>query len=140
LPTLKTKAKDAFVNNPPTGQDGLFKPTVCVDKNKKKFKIRKTRASPRDGRGPSDDPRDIVEELVAVWDDFLEALSEADESVQREIKDHFNNLIEGEPNLGDILFGPVGEFEDSVKILDDELVEIYINELENTEIIENTSE
>ena len=53
------------------------------------------------------------------WNDLQEALSNLDKDAQESLRNHFNDLIEGEEDLGDILFGTADEFDSRIKYLDD---------------------
>ena len=45
------------------------------------------------------------------------------------MKDHFNNFVEGEDDLGDKLFGDWEDFDSRLKYMDDDAVKKYTDEL-----------
>ena|ERR1712013_218157 len=76
------------------------------EKIKGKFSFLKLRTK-IDGKRGSTDPRSVIELMVEVWNEFSMKITELDSTMQQDIKDHFNGIIEDEDDLGDILFGPV---------------------------------
>ena len=95
----------------------------------------KVAAKVKSGRG-SADATAVVDALTEVWDDVQAALGELSEEARAEIKDHFNNHIDGEDDLGDILFGTSDDFDSRVKFLDDEVQKKYTDELVAQGVIE----
>ena len=90
----------------------------------------------KSGRGFNDaTAAEVIECLVDVWDDFKEALDGLDEADSDSIKDHFNNYIEDEEDLGDIMFGAAEDFQARVKFLDDETQKKYTDEIIDKEVI-----
>ena len=80
----------------------------------------KIKAKVKDGRG-NQDATVVIECCIEVWDDLQEALGKLKEEEKKEIEDHFNAFIEGEDDLGSILFGSAEDFDSRVKFLDDEV-------------------
>ena len=80
------------------------------------------------GRGCID-PRQIVDAMAQVWDEITTTIGSLDEETQDDLKNWYNNLIEDEDDLGEILFGTVDQFEDRMRFIDDEPLEIYTDEL-----------
>ena len=81
----------------------------------------KVKAKAKSGRGSTDAAavEDAVKESWEALKDALDGLSTEDE---QEMKDHFNNLIEGDDteDLGDVLFGDLSDFEQKMCALNAE--------------------
>ena len=84
------------------------------------FKKLKIPAKTKSGRG-SADAAAVFDCLSEVWEEMQEALGKLSEEEKKEIEVHFNGYIDGEDDLGSILFGSVEDFESRVKFLDDEV-------------------
>ena len=54
-------------------------------------------------------------------------------------KDYFNTLIDGENELGDLLFGDKDEFEFHVKQMDNDNKKVYVDALVEKELIDQTN-
>ena len=63
------------------------------------------------------------------WQDLQAAIESLPEEEQEAFKTHFNECIEGEQGLGDILFGSYDSFDSRIRFLDDEIQEEYTQEL-----------
>merc|ERR1719367_1134238 len=97
----------------------------------------KINAKPKSGRGFEDQsPSDIIECLVDVWDDIKEALDNLTPEEADEFKEHFNKYIDGEDDLGDVLFGNADDFVARVKFLDDETQKKYTEEIVSQNVIQ----
>ena len=58
------------------------------------------------GRATSDiDYTVVFDAMKSVWTDLEQGLKDLSEEEAAEMKSHFNELIDGEEDLGDILFG-----------------------------------
>ena len=76
---------------------------------KRKFKsVRKVLKS-KGARG-IDDAEKILDGIIEEWDGLHEELEAMPEDDQENMKDHFNELIPGQDQLGTILFGDCDEF------------------------------
>ena len=99
----------------------------------------KVKCRMRGARGTAD-ANSIFRVVIESWKDLHEATSNLSPEEQQAVKDHFNNLIDGEDDLGDILFGDdqdgADEFEQRVIQLDSPLQSKYAEELVNAEIID----
>ena len=60
-----------------------------------------------------------MEAFESHWDDFQEQLEKYKETAD-DLRAYFNYLIDGEDDLGDILFGDYDDFRNRVAILDAE--------------------
>ena len=65
------------------------------------------------GRGSADSVA-VVDALTEVWDDVQTALGKLSEEEAEAVKKHFNELVEGEDDLGDCLFGSSEDFDSRV--------------------------
>ena len=81
----------------------------------------------------TEDP--VIEALYDNWDEIQGALEEQ----RYEIIDHFNGLIEGEDDLGEILFGDKEDFKARVGFLDDKNLETFRDALFNSGVIDSDS-
>lgn len=61
------------------------------------------------GRG-GDEAKQIFDAMVNNWDELQEALDNLEENDRDAIKEHFNKCVDGEDDLGEILFGDVKDF------------------------------
>ena len=95
----------------------------------------KVSAKVKSGRG-SADATAVVEAMMDAWEDLQEAINKLSEEEKKEIEDHFNTFIDGEDDLGSILFGSAEDFDSRVKFLDDEVQKQYTEEIKAKEIIE----
>ena len=77
------------------------------------FGTKTIKAKARAGRG-SLDAQAIEEALLGAWEALQDELDEQDESVQDQIKAHFNNFNADAGNLGDLLFGDADEFTSAI--------------------------
>ena len=77
--------------------------------------------------------------LKDYWQELQNAIGELPEEEQTAFKDHFNNVVEGEPNLGDILFGDYDSFESRIRFLDEEATEEYTQELLHQEVLDKAT-
>merc|ERR1712113_613984 len=91
-------------NMPPKAEKGKF---AC-------FKAKVTA-----GRG-SEGAKTVVDGLGSQWDELQDLLEENEEK-REELIEYFNGLIEGQDDLGTILYGDFQSFSDRVKFLDDEI-------------------
>ena len=103
---------------------------------KGKFACFKVKAKKAEGRG-SENAQAVVEGLTSQWDE-LQDLLENDEEKREELVSYFNGFIEGEDDLGTILYGEVQSFADRVKFLDDAIQDKYVDEIKRMDIIEMT--
>ena len=91
-----------------------------------------------DTRAVGTDPGQILEAMEEVWSELQAKLNGMEEGLQTELQEHFNNLIDGEDDLGDILFGAdFASFEKRIKALDDEPKQTYTDALQKKEILQN---
>ena len=65
-----------------------------------KFSQLKVAAKTKAGRGTKD-AEAVMDALKDCWDDLSDKIKEMTESEKTELKNHFNNLIEDEDDLGD---------------------------------------
>ena len=96
----------------------------------------KVKCRMRGARGTAD-ANSIFRAVIDSWSDLTEATGNLSAEEQQAVRDHFNNLIEDQDDLGDILFGDdADEFEQRVIQLDAPLQTRYADELVNAEIID----
>ena len=88
------------------------------EKNNNPLPKLKVKAKSKSGRGEVNASA-VVDAMRESWSDLQEAIGKLDTSAQDALRAHFNELIEGEEDLGDILFGTADEFDSRVKYLDD---------------------
>merc|ERR1712110_98892 len=89
-------------------------------------------ATRRKARWSSHSNLDAVQvHIVDSWDDFKDALEALSEEESQQLKDHFNNLIEGEENdeLGEVLFGDLSDFEQKLCTVSDQDKQTFFDEL-----------
>ena len=104
-------------------------------KGKSKFGAMRVKCKSKSGRGTFD-AGVVVEAMMEHWKALQSAIEEMGEEKQDELRDHFNDLIDGEPDLGDILFGEPGEFDSRVKFLADDVAKKYTDELIAQEVLD----
>ena len=97
----------------------------------------KVKAKTKSGRG-SVDPAAIIDAVCGAWKDLQNAINTMNPEEQDELRSHFNQLIEDECDLGDILFGSSEDFESRLKFLDDEIQGEYTEELIKQEVIDGS--
>ena len=97
----------------------------------------KVKAKAKNGRG-SMDAQLIEDALVDSWDTLQDALEEQDAGVEEQIKEHFNNLMEGKP-LGDLLYGDADDFKAEVATMNAGDKMKYFEELFAQDIIDRQS-
>ena len=103
-------------------------------KEKNKFSCFKVKAKGNTTRG-SENAKQIVDAFEEAWDDLQELLDNNEEERNNMIT-YFNELIEGEDDLGAILYGDLQIFTDRCKFLEDTVAEEYTAELEAQGLIE----
>ena len=59
------------------------------------FSIKKARGEKHDA---------VIEEIIGNWNEIRAAIDKLEENEQQELREHFNALIEGYDELGDVLF------------------------------------
>ena len=94
----------------------------------------KIKAKTTGGRG-SVNFATVVEAMMEVWDELKEAIEDLPEEEQKALRDYFNNFIENEDDLGDILFGTPENFDARVKFLDEAVAKKYTDEIKAKELI-----
>ena len=99
------------------------------------FGALRVKAKAKSGRG-SIDANAVVEAMMTAWDDLKSAIAGLPENEQQELRDHFNNFIEDEDDLGDILFGDADAFDSKIKFLDDEMLKQYTEEILDKQLID----
>ena len=95
----------------------------------------KVKARCKKGRGCVDSTA-VIDAMLNCWDDLQQAIGALAAEEQEELKDHFNSFIDGEDDLGDVLFGGADDFDSRLKFLDDEVRQEYTNELIAQEVID----
>ena len=103
------------------------------------FGALKVKAKAKSGRG-SVDAKAVIDCMKDAWDELQTAISNISEEEQQQLKDHFNGFIDGEDDLGDILFGTAEDFDSRVKFLDDEVQKKYTDEIKAQEVIDMSDE
>ena len=84
-----------------------------------------------DTRAVGTDPGQILEAMEEVWSELQGKLNGMEEGEKTELQDNFNNLIDGEDDLGDILFGAdFTSFEKRIKALDGDNQQKYTDALQ----------
>ena len=97
----------------------------------------KVKAKTKSGRG-SVDPASIIDAVCSSWKDLQNAIKTMSPEEQDELRSHFNNFIDDEGDLGDILFGSADDFESRLKFLDDDIQGEYTEELIKQEVIDGS--
>ena len=64
----------------------------------------------KQGRGSLDNAA-VWQAVVDNWDDLQEQFEEKEEAEKEEMKEHFNEFIDGEDDLGDVLFEDAETFD-----------------------------
>ena len=95
----------------------------------------KVKARCKKGRG-SVDASAVIDAVMNTWGDLQEAIAGMDKPDQDELREHFNNLVEDEGDLGDVLFGTADDFESRLKFLDDDVQQQFTDELIAQEVID----
>ena len=95
----------------------------------------KVKARCKAGRG-SIDAVAVIDAVVNTWGDLRNAIDELKPEEKDQLREHFNNLIDDETDLGEILFGTADDFESRLKFLDDEIQQQYTDELIAQEVID----
>ena len=78
----------------------------------------------------------ICEALYEQWDALKAAIQELPVEEQKELRDHFNDKIEGEDDLGDMLFGDDDEFDSKIKFLNEAVLKQLTEEMITTQLID----
>ena len=100
----------------------------------------KVKAKAKSGRG-STDAAAVEDAVKESWDALKDALDGLSAEDEQEMKDHFNNLIEGDDteDLGDVLFGDLSDFEQKMCALNAEQKTTYFNELISSGVLDEES-
>ena len=105
------RQKDTDENEP--------KPHETNRRKRGPFKSMKVKPKAKPGRGALD-AGVIFDVLKESWDELQDALEEIGEEEQQAVKDYFNQLVDGENDLGESLFGDdYKDFEARINLLDD---------------------
>ena len=96
----------------------------------------KVKARINTGRGGAIDASVVMQALQDYWGELQASIEALPQEEQVAFKDHFNECIEGEQGLGDILFGSYDSFESRIKFLDEDLQDEYTQELLNQEVLD----
>ena len=78
----------------------------------------------------------IFDAIQNHWDELQEALATLPENEKTEFISHFNSCIEGQEDLGDILFGNKDDFRSRLSFLDDEVADDFAQELLAQEVLD----
>ena len=73
--------------------------------------------------------------MVQSWDELESELAKLDKEDNDLLRGHFNECVEGEDDLGDILFGNREDFITRIDLLDEEPYEEFAAALEKEELI-----
>ena len=106
-----------------------------LSKNKasgKGIKTIRKRIKPKSGRGTGD----ILDVVIEEWDILQEELKTLTEEEKNLIQKQLNELIEGEDDLGSILFGEKEEFQEYMTNLNKGDKTMYVEKLQELKIIE----
>ena len=95
----------------------------------------KVKARCKKGRGAVDAAA-VIDAVMNTWGNLQEAINAMGAEDQQELREHFNNLIEGEDDLGDALFGTADDFDSRLKFLDDDCQQQFTDELIAQEVID----
>ena len=90
--------------------------------------VYKPKKGQKKGRG-SRDAAAILDILIEDWEEFQSGLNNLDPEDIDKIKVHFNTFIEGEDELGDMLFGSDDDFQCKFNLLSDPVQAQYTNEM-----------
>ena len=87
------------------------------------------------GRGVGEDPNNIVEWLEDEWSTLQTKLKNDPSNLRDDMIKFFNELIPGEDDLGDHLYGDYDTFKDRVKLLDDDPMLLFTDTLQIEQIV-----
>ena len=88
----------------------------------------KIKAKCAKGRG-SIDAVSVIEAMTSTWEELQAAISGLSQDEQKELEDHFNQLVEDESDLGTILFGTADDFNSRLNFLDEDVKQEFTDEL-----------
>ena len=88
------------------------------------FRKLKVKAKVTIGRGTID-AQVIMNALKDHWVELQYAIADLPSDEQEEFKTHFNEVVDGEEDLGEVLFGSYDAFESRMKFLDESATEEY---------------
>ena len=97
------------------------------------FKLR-LRVKAKSSRGTID-PKTVFNAIIEKWADLQNELGALEEGDKDGIQTHFNELIEGADDLGDVMLGQADEFQQRTDQLEKGQQEKLANELVTAEII-----
>ena len=83
-----------------------------------------------------EDAESIVQALRDDWSQLGDELNQLPSMEQDKIKSHFNGLIDGFDELGEILFGDLDDFNDTVSGMNTDQLKAYIEEIVRVELID----
>ena len=66
------------------------------------------------------DSSDVIDAVLNTWGKFQERINAMGAEDKQELREHFNNFIEDEDDLGDALFGTADDFDTRMKFLNDD--------------------
>merc|ERR1711971_747565 len=95
----------------------------------------KVKARCKAGRG-SVNAEAVVDAMQHTWTELRAAIDALDDGEKDQLREHFNNLIEDQGELGDILFGDADDFKSAVQFMESDLQQQYTDELIAQEVID----
>ena len=101
------------------------------------FRAVKRNCKMKEGRG-IEDPESVIETMRDDWDGLVGELQSLPENEKEKIKEHFNSLIDEFDNLGEILFGDIDDFNDTISGMASAKLKQYTDEILRVELIDTT--
>ena len=103
------------------------------------FRAVKRRQKAKAGRGFTDPPS-VIDCMKDEWEGLNQALNELPEGEQAAMKDHFNELIEDQGELGDLLFGEWEDFKSTVDNMGGDELKKFTDEILEVKILEGNDD
>ena len=108
-----------------------------TEQNQLGFRAVKRVCKTKGSRG-IEDPESVIETMRDDWDGLVDELKTLPENEKEKIREHFNGLIEEFDNLGEILFGDIDDFNDTISGMSGQKLKIYTDEILRVELIDTT--
>ena len=107
-----------------------------VQKNEIGFRAVRRKQKSKAGRGQMDADT-VIDTMKDDWDGLQEELLQLPEDEQEKMKTHFNELIDDYDTLGDILYGDIGTFNDTIANMEDPAKKTYADEIVRVELLDS---
>ena len=100
------------------------------------FRAIKRKQKAKSGRG-FENADAVIDTMKDDWDGLQDELNSLPEDEQEKMKEHFNELIDDYDTLGDILYGDVGTFNDTIANMEPVAKQTYTDEILRVELLDN---